>query len=115
MATETGILLRRGEFRIKNGPSKFDLQQAFFDAGTPKKHDRRAITLEIDDKYYETTEVIVNLIAWEDGSGDSWILEGFVTIIKGNLTVRGKNKFTCYYSTHNRRGRIEFNSDPDAE
>lgn len=86
---------------IVNGPSKWDLMLALFDVddnGRP-----RLIDFTYDDGSLETCRV-VSILA-EDGSGESWMIEGRTNF--KNLI------FKALFSTRTRRGRIEISPKGD--
>jgi len=45
--------------------------------------------------------VVLNTVTWEDGSGNSWILKGYIQ--KPGI----KTVFSAYYNTSDRRGMLK--------
>lgn len=82
-------------FHIKGGPSKFDLMFSLFDGNT--KFPRRTVDFKIEGSDKVVT-VAIHSVQREDGSGESWNLEGNIT----NYT-RGFG-FEAYFSTSTREG-----------
>jgi hypothetical protein len=78
--------------KIIAAPSKFDLSVAFFDGKYPNRRSVK-FTIKIPNihKEYEVN-VVINQLAWEDGSGDSWCFEGHIS------------SSTCGYSPDFKRG-----------
>jgi hypothetical protein len=80
------------ETMITNGPSKFDLMQALF----VRQPTRPVFELSLTVGPVGLTKVkcMVNSVESEDGSGESWNIEGYV----------GDKKFTAFYRTDKRTG-----------
>lgn len=93
--------------KISSGPSKFDLMVSLFEGNqNPRKTVRFKVDSgqrkprgprNTDEIIYNDVDVAITLIAHEDGSGESWLFEGYIHgISRGN--IHG------YYSTKNRSG-----------
>lgn len=78
---------------IVNGPSKFDLTQALF----VWKPIKPKVNFSFS-KGYDVSAVILSVQS-EDGSGESWNIEGYV----GN-----NQRFKAYYRTDRRTGTYTF-------
>ena len=76
---------------ITKGPSKHELFGAF--------KDREDIVFEIETMSTPLT-VTVNTLEYEDGSGNSWNLKGF---LPGSSTGQA---FKAYYNSDTRRGSL---------
>ena len=81
---------------IKMGPCKMDLMLALFDSPVFPANRRRSVEFTIANG--EKIEVFVSSVQQEDGSGESWNIEGF----------HGKSfkKISGYYSTQRRSGTL---------
>lgn len=84
---------------ISNGPGKWDLMVSLFE-GNPTH--RRKVRFEIPNGHrgnesHTELDVAITLVAQEDGSGESWLFEGY-----RNGSVRGM--IHGYYSTRTRTG-----------
>lgn len=68
------------KFNIIVGPSKFALSTAFFDR---LNGHRRPVEFTVAMKAKEglpfQVSIVINMIQWEDGSGESWSFRGYVT------------------------------------
>lgn len=93
------------------GPSKFDLSVALFDRRTGHRH-----PIEIKDSDGAVYEVVVEAVQAEDGSGDSWNINGYAkpkvtSSIPGipvrQMNIRGR-KCTIYFRTDFRKGWFRF-------
>ena len=76
--------------QIIEGPSKYDLQAALFDGK------RVRFTVE----GLGQIEVQMNNVGIEDGSRESWLIEGYVVLDNWK-------KFHGYYETRRRKGWLE--------
>jgi hypothetical protein len=89
-------------YRITGGVSKDRLIAQLFDIGRYKHRATIAFTLtyehDHDDKFQ--VEVLVNGMDAEDGSGESWIIRGYIP-----TTVM---KFEAYFDVRYRKGWIIF-------
>jgi len=90
------------EYVIIRGPSKFDLSTAFFDKYEGK---RRPVKFGVKDTSGTQTEpeeveleVFINLLQWEDGSGESWCFKGW--LFGSHPSVSG------YFRTDRRTGFV---------
>lgn len=88
---------------IINGPSKWDLSIALFD----RKPKNRIVTFDTNCPLAAHIEVSVLSVQAEDGSGESWNIEGLV--VDGNRATwtKGKRVFIHFY-TNTRSGQIRF-------
>ncbi|MCX6810933.1 MAG: hypothetical protein NTY30_04385 [Candidatus Berkelbacteria bacterium] len=99
------------EYTIVGGPGKFDLMVGFF-----KKGERLVFRIRknFGDKSNEVVRCTINTISHEDGSCESWCIDGWisdsgpdvdhlqnVSTLKQNLTFKG------YYSTHRNQGWMQ--------
>jgi hypothetical protein len=85
--------------KIVNGPGKWDLMLALFH-GCSSDPNLVLVTLESG----ELLQLRINEVSREDGSGESWNLEGF--------TARGmgtEDHFSAYFNTRDRRGVLRLN------
>ena len=80
------------------GPSKFDLMLSLFDGN---KEPRRTVEFDLGGTRGLIT-VAITMIQQEDGSGESWNFEGWITNYRRNFGVKG------YYSSKGRTGCITF-------
>lgn len=99
---ETGI-----RYTIVACPSKFDLMMAIFG-------DKHVVEYTIEEATTETTRpehsavVLATIpvkmlsVGREDGSGENWLVKGFVSMVTGCCKING------YCNTLRRRGWIEF-------
>jgi len=92
------------EFKIVAGPSKYDLQKALFDRmGNGNKPHTVTFT---NDKGARIVAVIL-VVAAEDGSGESWNIEGYFTNLTTNRSDVSLNiKFEGYFRTDRRIGHL---------
>ena len=98
---------------IVSAPSKFDLLVAFFDRPNPEKlGDRRSVNFTIEGRSCPNSqrqikiEVVINSLSWEEGSGESWVFEGYCRTNIGqpqNWTLKVKG----WFRTTDRRGWID--------
>lgn len=84
-----------GHVDIVNGPSKFDLMVSLFST-KPASH-----PVLFKTKNHGDFTATITGVRWEDGSGESWIIEGYSALAAGA-------RFTGYFSTKDRRGHIKF-------
>lgn len=88
--------------QIVDGPSKFDLMVALF------KKDQNVEFSIGSQKFKIRISVILNGVRCEDGSRESWLIEGFYTeSIEGQLVQSHRERFEGYYSSKNRTGWIK--------
>jgi hypothetical protein len=80
---------------IVGGPSKYDLMVSLFTI-TPAR-----VSVVFRTKNHGDFTACINGARWEDGSGESWIIEGYSVHTAGA-------RFTGYFSTKDRRGHIKF-------
>jgi predicted ATPase len=85
----------RGHVGIMNGPSKFDLMVSLFTT-VPVR-----VPVLFKTENHGDFSAIITGVRWEDGSGESWIIEGYSVFAAGA-------RFTGYFSTKDRRGHIKF-------
>jgi len=90
-------------FRIVSGPSKFDLMAALFSRSGAWTHGTQLVefTYQDGDGNPKKIKTSVTQVGAEDGSGESWMLEGNVN--DEHLTV-----YKAHFRTDNRHGCIEF-------
>lgn len=97
-------------WEIQNGPSKLDLMLSLFD-GSNAQRTRRSVqftTVYIAAGVWYV-EAVVDLVSREDGSGESWILDGYITRIGcPDFQPVSHVPFHAYYRTDRRHGNIEF-------
>jgi hypothetical protein len=99
---------------ITAAPSKFDLCFAFFGGKYPHRLPVR-FTIKIPNLHEEEKiDVIINQLTWEDGSGESWCFEGYVTCqehIPSSLPEFKARSFVVhvkgYFKTTDRKGWVE--------
>lgn len=98
------------QFSVTGGPSKFDLQNALF-CWNPRRPALFNATCPVSTAF----EVFVLSVEAEDGSGESWNIEGVVgevqrrnkVQIKFFLPERGQ-RVQLYFRTDRRQGHVEF-------
>lgn len=90
------------EFRVVGGPNKFDLMAALFYGNMDTRH---LVDFKVDGQK-EPITVIISSVEREDGSGESWNLQGYVA--RTHKTLRG-NVVKMYFSTQTRRGNMRIN------
>ncbi|MDP3994798.1 MAG: hypothetical protein Q8P91_03125 [bacterium] len=107
MDTQTVV----AEMKITSGPCKADLEKALFDGSTSAGRNvggiRYVTFIAFAGEVKKFVEVAVNSVGREDGSGESWLVDGYVVTIDGKPVGSGKN-YHAYYHTQNRRGYIKF-------
>ncbi len=81
---------------IVNGPPKFDLMVSLFE-GNPTP--RKTVSFLTD---RGSINVAITAIAQEDGSGESWLFEGYSTTRSSHRRVKG------WFSTKSRAGTMDF-------
>ncbi len=95
-------MARNNRFSITNGPSKFDLMVALFD-----KNRGVEFTVKFDG-FTNRFDFTITGVRIEDGSRESWLIEGLYTEIE---KPRGREVnwkgFRGYYDTRRRTGWIE--------
>jgi hypothetical protein len=84
-------------FNVVGGPSKFDLMVSLFE-GNPK--DRRTVAFKLEGLRQEI-KVAITGVQQEDGSGESWNIEGWVM---GEPSAHVK----VYYCSRGRSGFFRF-------
>jgi len=93
------------QYTIVNGPGKFDLMSALFEKG-------RHVQFQVKpEKEHQNPwlEVQINSVAAEDGSRESWLIEGGILgDIFGALIEGGWQNFKGYYHSRDRHGWIKF-------
>lgn len=89
-------------FSIRNGPSKYELSIAFFDVIGGH---RRPVTFEFMADGFKQADIVIDKIAWEDGSGQNWIFEGYVikSTSKDSDFVNSR-QINGYFNTNRRTG-----------
>lgn len=98
-------------FPAIGGPSKFDLSNALF-AWNP----RRPVVFEANCPIKTSFEVYVMSVQAEDGSGESWNIEGRVGEVKRNKQAEQEEFFIpecgqrvfLYFRTDRRQGHVNF-------
>ncbi len=84
------------EFRITNGPGKFDLMLSVFEGK------RLKFTLQDVSQRVCVAAVDIHGVDLEDGSFESWCIEGYMIDLDGQHLKH--NGFTGYYHTRDRHG-----------
>jgi len=90
-------------FEITDGPGKWDLMLGLFD-GTCTNPRRVAFTLWsnlLEKGFY--LRLLLSGVSREDGSGESWIVTGYVN---DNSGISGR-AIKGYYSTRTRKGHLD--------
>jgi hypothetical protein len=98
----------KGRFSLVNGPSKFDLMAALF-VGSSGSNGHSPVTFTTEDE--QEIEVYINKVGREDGSGESWIFEGFISKVNKvpvKFAPGDSNNVTGWFRTSNRRGWFEY-------
>jgi hypothetical protein len=97
---------------ILNAPSKWDLAVAFF--SKVEKGCHRTVTFTVYGPDFPggtcDIEVGINSLKWEDGSGESWLFEGF---IKKNNPINLDLKVKGWFRTSDRKGWIDILKNPN--
>ncbi|MFA6432712.1 MAG: hypothetical protein WCV82_02745 [Candidatus Paceibacterota bacterium] len=102
------------QYKIVNGPSKHDLDIAFINRINGK---RLPVEFWVEGLYStnpnERTNVcaVINSLSWEDGSGESWNFEGYVTCHDKEVMYPGKIK--GQYWTSSREGIMTISQEVD--
>jgi hypothetical protein len=88
-------------YDITNGPSKFDLMVALF-----KKNEMVQFSIKSPAVFRDTkvVEIIINGIACEDGSRESWLIEGMYAEPTYPNHLR---RFEGYYNSRTRIGWLK--------
>ncbi len=96
-------------YKITDAPSKWSLHLAFFDKTDEGNRRPVMFVIRAKDETVLSVHVIINSLAWEDGSGESWNFTGHVNGLFQDETrqfSRGA-KVNGYFTTNIRRGWIE--------
>ena len=80
-------------FNVVGGPSKFDLMLSLFDGN---KQPRRTVEFQLEG-VRDTITAGITMVQQEDGSGESWNVEGWTTF-----------NIKAYYCTRDRKGYLTF-------
>ena len=83
------------EFQILDGPPKFDLMAALFD--------EKKVRFNLE--YAGLVTVQINRVEAEDGSRDSWNINGYIVDYPGEWKL-----FSGYYTSKRRKGHINIKS-----
>jgi hypothetical protein len=101
--------MKDAHYTLVKGPSKFDLMMALFDqkGNGGKPH---YVTFEAADGQKITAKI--QSVGIEDGSGESWIIEGVVICVAYRIgrhptTDREQFDFTGYFQTERRLGWLK--------
>lgn len=89
-------------YEIAGGPNKFSLMLSHYD--------RQQVTFRLN---IGSVDCVVTGSQWEDGSGESWLLEGNIRWLNpfpswGPLPEDLPRKFRAWYRTDRRSGWFEF-------
>ena len=87
---------------ITAGPSKFDLQTALF----VRKPDTHCVEFTTEDG--RIFDAIISSVGIEDGSGESWLIEGYASPKEVGGPMEDDKSFHAWFRTDNRRGWIKF-------
>lgn len=90
------------EYKIINGPSKFDLMLALFDIDK-----QRRINFVVDNHGKNTIYCIISGVTIGFDT-EQWIITGKITSDRNGGGIAGRN-FSAVYSTHTRKGTFSFN------
>lgn len=102
-------MAQQKHYTIVAAPSKFDLMTALFHGKNGEDHPRVKFTVQ---EYVSGTkpagapmvvEAIINGVSREDGSGESWCIEGYVSV-----KTEDHGRFKGWYRTTDRKGWMEF-------
>lgn len=85
---------------IVDGPSKYELMLGLFDSATTRP---RPVEFRLSRRV--ALEAHIQSVSREDGSGESWNLEGWV--VSGEV-------FDAYFNTKRRTGHIHLHEDAQA-
>lgn len=109
-----------GDLYISAGPSKKDLEDSLF-LGDFSSRKEVTFTMRAGDKAVihsgvafgtsDITRIVLRVggVDREDGSGESWVVRGYVTSVDGHK-VRGGASIEFYYSSKTRQGVIVFDN-----
>jgi hypothetical protein len=90
------------QFRVVGGPNKFDLMEALFCGDMTTRH---LVNFAVEGQK-EPIAVLINSVEREDGSGESWNLQGYVS--RHDKTFGGRVG-KMHFSTQTRRGSMRIN------
>ncbi len=106
-------------YQILNAPSKWTLSVSFFDKADPAKiGGRRPVTFEIKGSLCPKgarIEVVINQLSWEDGSGESWLFEGYALTGMDGAKMRRQPKVKGWFATTDRKGWIDLDVQPERQ
>ncbi len=94
---------------ICDGPSKFDLSNALFDKLPGGRS--RVLDFTTNSEKLLRVCVVVNKVSTEDGSRESWIIDGYISKIiydGAELEKPPGDKIHFYYRTDKRSGWMKF-------
>ena len=100
---------KKSSYEITDGPSKADLIFALFHATYDHPHNVE-LTIYAPENGPAVRSVKltiqINVVAREDGSGESWILDGHIITMEGHKHPNSSSSFNAYYSTKRRKGKL---------
>jgi len=105
------VSVAKVHYPVVSGPSKWDLSLALFDRSSSSAR-KVLFGMKFNDRVADH-EVQVNSVEAEDGSGESWNITGYATLIAGEGPLRGSvprrpRHVSIYFRTDNRKGSITF-------
>jgi hypothetical protein len=94
------------KYQITDGPGKFDLSVALFHGRS--KSDYVDFTVDDPDggKHFLITATTINTVQREDGSRESWNIEGYCMLPDYKDSGRPTHPFKAYFHTQHRHGHI---------
>lgn len=99
------------QYPITSGPSKFELSISLFD----RKPQARSVVFHTNCPLAAEVQVTITSVQAEDGSGESWNIEGYVssaTLAKGvrqpSYIPENNQRTFIYFRTDRRQGYIRF-------
>lgn len=91
---------------IKKGPSKFEMMVGHYHGDS--RHQQTVDFIVIPDGHTKSTKlsVIINSAEREDGSGESWMIRGYIAqaFFSSSVDYRVERNFEAYYRTDKREG-----------
>ena len=100
---------KKSSYEITDGPSKADLMFALFHATMNHPHSVE-ITIHAPENgpAYRSVKLTIqiNVVGREDGSGESWILDGHIITMDGVKHPFSQSNFNAYYTTKRRKGML---------
>jgi len=90
---------------VVGGPTKWDLSVALFDR---KSVNCRKVVFRVNCPTIAEFSIVVDSVQAEDGSGESWNIEGTATRKTTNHLPQPPRRVFIYFRTDTRKGHIRF-------